>query len=77
MSKAITKKRVLELIAECHNTANDLMQKSVDASQEGKFVERERQWARSRKFTDVANALGELLSLRKARRSTTKYQESV
>lgn len=72
MSKAVTKKRVLELIDECHRTSNDLMQASQDANSEGKFMERERQWARAKKFTDVAKALEELLTLRKARRSATK-----
>lgn len=72
MSKKLTKKRLLDLIAECRSTAFTLEDASRIADQNGKFMERERQWARARKFRDTADAMTELIALRKARRSTAK-----
>lgn len=72
MSKKLTRKRLLDLIAECRSTAFTLEDSSRVADQEGKFVERERQWARARKFRDTADAMVELLALRKVRRATAK-----
>jgi hypothetical protein len=72
MSKKVSNKRVVELIGECNNAAELLRSSSKVAAGKGLFIERENAAARSRKFSDTASALIELLAFRNARRSTAK-----
>lgn len=72
MSKKVPNKRVVALIAECNKAAADLRNASNFAASEGRFVAREVNDARSRKFADTASALVELLAFRNERATTTK-----